>query len=164
MLSTIIPRLAAEHFCPAWPNADCTRSFTAASISAHAVITSAFLPLVSASKFKSLRHCTNILAVSNAPVRMSALISGCVIKYLPFSSSRLGINCSASYGIPASHICCASSHAVATVSGAGLKRTGLPAASAAKRPPAGIAYGKFHGGTTRTVPIGVLFSSSIVEA
>ena len=33
--------------------------------------------------------------------------------------------------------------------------TALPAASAAQTPPAGIAYGKFHGGTTRTVPSGV---------
>ncbi len=41
------------------------------------------------------------------------------------------------------------------LSGAGFKMTALPAASAAQTPPAGIAYGKFHGGTTTTVPSGV---------
>ena len=134
------------------------------SISAHAVITSAFLPLVSASKLRSLRQDTKVSAVSNDPVRISALIAGWVTRYFPFSSSRLGRNCSASFGIPASHSCCASNQAVATVSGAGLNSTGFPAASAAKSPPAGIAYGKFHGGITNTVPTGELLSSSICDA
>ena len=42
-------RLAAEHFCPAWPNAARTTSRMAASTSAAAVTITAFLPLVSAS-------------------------------------------------------------------------------------------------------------------
>ena len=33
--------------------------------------------------------------------------------------------------------------------------TVFPAASAAQSPPIGIAYGKFHGGTTKIVPSGV---------
>ena len=33
--------------------------------------------------------------------------------------------------------------------------TVLPAASAAHIPPHGIAYGKFHGGTTTVTPLGV---------
>ena len=40
----------------------------------------------------------------------------------------------------------ASSHAVATVSGAGLRITAAPAARAARTPPAGMARGKFQGG------------------
>ena len=43
---------------------------------------------------------------------------------------------------------------MATVSGADLKITELPAASAAQIPPVGIAYGKFQGGTTTTTPTG----------
>lgn len=43
---------------------------------------------------------------------------------------------------------------MATVSGADLKITVLPAANAAHMPPAGIAYGKFQGGTTTTTPTG----------
>ena len=43
---------------------------------------------------------------------------------------------------------------MATVSGADLKITELPAANAAQTPPQGIAYGKFHGGTTTVTPVG----------
>ena len=43
---------------------------------------------------------------------------------------------------------------MATVSGADLKITVFPAASAAQIPPAGIAYGKFQGGTTTVTPVG----------
>ena len=43
---------------------------------------------------------------------------------------------------------------MATVSGADLKITVLPAAKAAQIPPVGIAYGKFQGGTTTTTPTG----------
>ncbi len=71
----------AEHFCPAWPNADWTRSLTAESISAQADIKVAFLPLVSASKLISGFQLVNSAAVSNDPVRITAFISGCVTKY-----------------------------------------------------------------------------------
>ena len=43
-----MPSEAAEHFWPAWPKAELTRSFTARSRSALGVTTIAFLPLVSA--------------------------------------------------------------------------------------------------------------------
>ena len=67
---------AAEHFCPAWPNADCTRSFTAASISAQAEINTAFFPLVSAIKLISGRQEVKSEAVSKDPVRITPSISG----------------------------------------------------------------------------------------
>ncbi len=44
------------------------------------------------------------------------------------------------------------SHAMCAVARAGLKITLFPAMSAASTPPAGIAYGKFHGETTATMP------------
>ena len=148
-------RDAAEHFCPAWPKADCTKSFTAASISAQEVMRTAFFPLVSAIKLISGRHDVNKDAVSNEPVRMSPSISGCVMRYFPFSSSRIGKNCRTSLGTPPAHKWLTISQAVATVSGAGLRITVFPAANAAHTPPIGIAYGKFQGGTTKIVPSGV---------
>ena len=62
---------AAEHFWPAWPNADCTTSLAARSRSADGVTMTAFLPEVSASKGRSGRNERNSSAVSYAPVRMS---------------------------------------------------------------------------------------------
>ena len=67
---TTIASDAAEHFWPAWPNALFAKSATAKSISALGVMTSAFLPLVSARMGKSARHLLNSAAVSNPPVRM----------------------------------------------------------------------------------------------
>ena len=56
-----IARLAAEHFWPACPNAERTMSRIAASMSADSVTTTAFLPLVSASRrsdgFQSRNSC-----------------------------------------------------------------------------------------------------------
>ena len=43
---------------------------------------------------------------------------------------------------------------MARTSGAGFSITALPAASAASTPPAGMAYGKFHGEATTTTPTG----------
>src|SRR5215510_13437840 len=43
-------RLAAEHFCALWPNAERTRSRMAWSRSARAVMIRLFLPLVSANR------------------------------------------------------------------------------------------------------------------
>ena len=63
MLLSTIASEAAEHFCPACPNADCTKSFTATSISQQAVSTMAFLPLVSANRFNSFRQEENKSAV-----------------------------------------------------------------------------------------------------
>ena len=57
-------------------------------------------------------------------------------------------------GIPARQHWLASSHAVWRVSGGGLRITALPAIRAASTPPAGIAYGKFHGDATTTTPYG----------
>ena len=51
-------------------------------------------------------------------------------------------------GTPAAGNCRDEPGADATASGAGLRMTALPAASAAATPPAGMAYGKFHGAAT----------------
>src|SRR5579875_3483721 len=61
---------------------------------------------------------------------------------------------------PAACNCRARAPAVAWASGAGLRTTALPAARAASVPPAGIAYGKFQGGATTTVPKGWLSTST----
>ena len=55
--------LAAEHFCPEWPKALFTRSFTAWSGSAVAVMTMASFPLVSASTRRSGRRPRSIFPV-----------------------------------------------------------------------------------------------------
>ncbi len=57
-------------------------------------------------------------------------------------------------GTPADQQASATSSAHRRVSGAGLRTTVLPAASAASTPPAGMATGKFHGGATSTTPRG----------
>ena len=58
-------------------------------------------------------------------------------------------------GTPPAHSASASAAGhVATASGAGLRITAFPAASAASTPPAGIDKGKFHGDATTTVPHG----------
>ena len=67
-LPTRIAREAAEHFCPACPNADFTRSATARSTSAEGVMTSAFLPDVSAMTSSDGRQPANRPAVSIEPV------------------------------------------------------------------------------------------------
>ena len=115
----------------------------------------AFFPLVSANKFKSDLQEVNSSAVSKAPVKISASTWLCETKYFPTSSSRVDTNCRTSFGTPALHRFCAINHAVATVSGADLRITVFPAASAAQTPPSGIANGKFHGGTITTTPTGV---------
>ncbi len=61
---TVITRLAAEHFCPAWPKADSATSRAARSRSACGVTTIAFLPLVSARIRRSGRQDANRAAVS----------------------------------------------------------------------------------------------------
>ena len=126
----------------------------ASSRSAVAVMTMAFLPLVSACSASRGRQRQNIRAVSHEPVRTTASTSGWVISRRLASPSTHGRNCSTVRGTPPSHRTSASSPAVATVSGAGLKITALPAASAPSKPPAGIDRGKFHGEATTTVPWG----------
>ena len=76
MVESTIPKLAALHFWPACPKADCTKSFTALSISALAEINKEFLPLVSAIKFKSGFQDKNSSAVASAPVRIKPAIPG----------------------------------------------------------------------------------------
>jgi hypothetical protein len=66
--------------------------------------------------------------------------------------------------MPASHNASARYRPTKTVSGAGLKTTALPAASAAKTPPAGIESGKFQGDTTATTPNGSGWQSAISSA
>ena len=62
--ASTIARLAAEHFWPAWPKAERTRSLIARSTSAAPVMTMAFLPLVSASSRSDGFQSRNSRAVS----------------------------------------------------------------------------------------------------
>ena len=84
-----------------------------------------------------------------APTRVS------VTSALPTSSSGHGRNWRTLRGTPASHRQRASHQPTSTASGAGLRMTALPAASAASTPPAGMESGKFQGGVTTTTPSGV---------
>ena len=61
-------------------------------------------------------------------------------------------------GVPQRSV--ASSQPTSTASGAGLRMTALPAASAASTPPAGMDSGKFQGGVTTTTPSGSMRQSS----
>src|SRR3990170_3044012 len=149
-------RLAAEHFWPACPNADRTMSRIAASMSADSVTTMAFLPLVSASKRSDGFQSRNIWAVAYAPVSTTVATSSWVISRVPTSLSGHATNCRTSRGTPALQHWFASSHAVWRVSGGGFRSTVLPAINAASTPPAGIAYGKFHGDATTTTPYGAV--------
>ena len=100
---TRITRLAAEHFCPAWPNADFTTSATARSRSALGVTMMAFLPLVSASSGRSGRQERNSSAVSYPPVRMTRSTRGCGDQLSGRGRARAGRPaCSTSRGTPAS--------------------------------------------------------------
>ena len=149
-----ISRLAAEHFWPAWPNAERTTSRIAASMSAASVTTMAFLPLVSASRRSRGFQPRNNCAVSYEPVSTTVATSSWVIRRRPTSSSGQATYCRTSRGTPARQHWLASSQAVWRVSGGGLRITVLPAIRAASTPPAGIAYGKFHGDATTTTPYG----------
>jgi hypothetical protein len=81
-------------------------------------------------------------------------IDGWVIRWRPTSLSGTLRYCTRSEGIPASSIASQMISAQRGTSGAGLKITPLPAASAASTPPAGMATGKFQGGTTAITPNG----------
>jgi len=123
-----------------------------------------FFPEVSAIKCKSGFHELNNSAVSNDPVKTTLSTSLCPIKCSPTSSSRVGTKCNACFGTPDFHNWFTNSQPVKTVSGAGLKITVLPETSAAIIPPAGIAYGKFHGDATTTTPLGedpLIFSNAV---
>ena len=150
---TTMAREAAEHFCPEWPKAECTRSSTARSGSANGVMTSAFLPDVSACSTTSGRQERNSAAVSLAPVRITWSMSAWLIRCRPVSSSGTMTSCTRSGSSPAaaSPVRTASTSTAAhrVTCGAGLTTTAEPAASAAVMPPTGMATGKFHGGTTR---------------
>ena len=156
---TRIPRLAAEHFWPWWPNAERTRSAAARSRSAWAVTTRAFLPLASAKSLMFGSQQRNRSAVSCEPVRITP--STVVTSRRPTSSSGVRTNLSTSAGTPAAQQASATISAQRGVSGAGLNTTALPAASAASVPPAGMATGKFHGGITATTPSGVKSAPSM---
>lgn len=162
---------AAEHFCPACPNADRTRSATARSRSADGVTTSAFLPDVSASTGRDGFHRAKSCAVSIEPVSTTRATSSCVTRRVPSSSSGTRTYCTTSVTEPASSpgkspgaAATASRRPAWTAStatsrqrgvgGAGLASTADPAASAASTPPTGIATGKFHGGVTSVTPSG----------
>ena len=66
--------------------------------------------------------------------------------------------------MPASQSARARCPPTSTASGAGLRSTALPAASAASTPPAGIESGKFHGGATTTTPSGSMRAPSTLVA
>ena len=108
----------------------------------------AFLPLVSAKSGRSGRQPRKRRAVSTEPVRMTPPTRESVTSARPTSSSGQGTNCKTSRGTPAAQRACASPQPTSTASGAGLRTTALPAASAASTPPAGMESGKFHGGVT----------------
>ena len=146
---------AAEHFCPACPKAERTRSATARSGSALGVITSAFLPLVSAISRRSGRHDRNSSAVCDAPVSTTWSTAGCVTSRRPASPSSVCTSCRASAGMPPRCRAATPTSAHARTCGAGLITTDAPAASAATQPPSGMAIGKFQGGVTTTTRSGV---------
>ena len=129
-------------------------------MSADEVTTIAFFPLVSASRCNDGRQSRNCRAVTCAPVSTTMATSGWVISRRPASPSGQATYCNTSGGTPARQHCSASRYAVRGVCGAGLSTTALPAISAANTPPAGIAYGKFHGGATTTTPRGRWFTDS----
>ena len=120
----------------------------AASRSAVAVITMAFLPLVSACRRRVGSHERNSWAVAHAPVRTTASTPGWVSSRRPASSSGVGRKQRSFAGTPASWQQSARKRPTATVWGAGLRITPEPAARAASTPPAAMASGKFHGEAT----------------
>ena len=107
--ASTMARLAAEHFWPAWPNAERTRSRMAWSRSAAAVIDDGVLAARLGVQ-RAGRGCQprNSRAVSQAPVRTTASTSGWVTRRRPTSSSAHGTNCSTSAGTPAAQHCRAS--------------------------------------------------------
>ncbi len=87
------------------------------------------------------------------PVRTTAATSGWVTRRAARPRRRrTGGTAARRRGPGLPQAASARSQAVSTDSGAGLRITALPAASAASTPPAGMAKGKFHGGATTTVP------------
>ena len=126
-----------------------------ASRSAAAVITSAFLPLVSAMQAQrglpveeQPRGVVGAGEHDGVDVRMGdEALADVVVRAAARTAARRQVR-----RRPSS--CWARIAAVSTVSGAGLRMTALPAASAPSTPPAGIAYGKFHGEATTTTPCG----------
>ena len=148
-------RLAAEHFWPAWPKAERTRSATAASRSAVAVMTMAFLPLVSACRRRVGSQDRNSCAVSQAPVRIDGVDVGMGDEapadlVLRARAGRRG----GPRGRRPRRQQSTRSRPTATVCGAGFRMTPDPAASAASTPPAGMASGKFQGDATTVTPWG----------
>ncbi len=145
---------AAEHFCPACPNADCTTSCTARSRSALGVTTIAFLPLVSAVSGRPARHHRKERAVSALPVSSTRSTAGWATSSRPRASSSRSTSWRSECGTPASQSTSARSAPHRLASGAGLSTTPLPAASAASTPPAGMATGKFTAGRRRSAGAG----------
>ena len=146
---------AAEHFWPACPNAERTRSATARSTSADGVMTSAFLPEVSASTSSDGRQPANRRAVSIEPVSRTRETDGWVTRCWPTGPSGLSTTVSAPGASSPRWIAAIATCPHSGVCGAGLTITGLPAASDASTDPTGMATGKFHGGVTTEMPTGV---------
>ena len=145
---TRMPSDAAEHFCPACPKADATRSAAARSRSADGVMISAFLPEVSASNGRLGRQERNISAVSADPVSTTSSTRSSRTSFSPSARSPMTTYCTRSRGRPARQHASASSAAQRRDGDAGFNSTADPAASAEATPPSGIAIGKFHGGMT----------------
>ena len=160
MGSTTTRRDAAEHFCPAYPNADCTTAGTAWSRSASASTMSAFLPPISAMTRFTCR-CPGRWTAAEAvmarptaldPVKAMSATSGCSTSQAPITSPRPGRNPSTPGGSPPAVSASTRRAATAGVCSAGLSRTGLPVTRAAQVMPAGIASGKFQGAMTAAIP------------
>src|ERR1019366_1156878 len=144
---------------PAWLKAECTTSRTAWSTSAVEPTMIDPFPLVSARILRLGAQRAKLLAVSQEPVRTTALTSGCVTRRWPGALSVGATSWRTCSPKPAACSCSTSTAPVAIAGRAGFRITVLPAASAARTPPAGIENGKFHGGDTTTTPRGELATS-----
>ena len=145
-VASTMARLAAEHFCPAWPNAERTRSAIAWSRSAdggddHGVLAARLgeqphvgLPVEEQpGRLVRARQDDRVdVGMGDEPAADARRRAAHELQHVARARRR------ASTARRATRRC-------ARASGAGLRMTALPAASAASTPPAGIAYGKFHG-------------------
>ena len=88
------------------------------------------------------------------PVNDTLRTNGCVTSASPRVEPAPGSTCSTPAGSPAAWASSPSLSAVSGDSDAGLSTTQLPAASAGAAFQQAIGYGKFHGTTAATTPIG----------
>ena len=159
-LPTTTTRLAALHFCPAYPKAECTTPPTARSRSASSSTITAFFPPSSAMSFFGpgcpSRTSAAAAAIEN-PVSVppvNAIIStpGCSTSRRPVSAPGPGRQWRTPAGTPAFQRIRASPVAMIGDSSAGLSSTAFPPARAAPVIPPMMASGKFHGPITATTP------------